>query len=112
MSKHHSEIKINVELDANKVPENITWEARDGGVEKDPAKAVMLSIWDDRAKDTLRIDLWTKDMLMDDMKKFYHQTFLSMADSFQRATNEENLAEDMRDFARYFAEKLDLIQKK
>ncbi|MDP5067608.1 MAG: gliding motility protein GldC, partial [Schleiferiaceae bacterium] len=47
--------------------------------------------------------------LVDDMKKFYHQTLLAMADGFQRATNEETMAEDMRDFARYFAEKQKLI---
>jgi gliding motility-associated protein GldC len=64
----------------------------------------MLSLWDARSKDTLRIDLWTKDMELDDMKRFFHQTLLSMADSYDRATNETEMAEDFRDFARYFAE--------
>jgi len=48
-------------------------------------------------------------MLVDDMKKFYHQTLLSMADSFKRSTNEDEISEDIRDFAKYFAEKLKLI---
>jgi hypothetical protein len=48
-------------------------------------------------------------MLVDDMKKFYHQTLLAMADGFQRATSDDAMAGDMRDFARYFAEKQKLI---
>jgi hypothetical protein len=32
-----------------------------------------------------------------------------MADGFQRATSDEAMAGDMRDFARYFAEKQKLI---
>jgi gliding motility-associated protein GldC len=61
---------------------------------------------------TLRMDLWTKDMLVDEMKQFYHQTLLSMADTLERATGEDKMAGDMRDFAQYFAEKLKLVDKK
>lgn len=109
---HRSEIAIHVDLDENKLPEKISWDAADGGVKGEPASAFMLSVWDERTQDTLRIDLWTKEMRMDDMKKFYHQTLLSMADSLERATNEKEMALDMKDFARYFAEKLELIEKK
>ena len=49
-------------------------------------------------------------MMVDDMKKFYHQTLLSMADGFKRSTNEDEMSEDIRDFAKYFAEKLKLIE--
>jgi hypothetical protein len=48
-------------------------------------------------------------MLMDDMKRMYHQTFISMADGYERATEDTALAADMRDFARYFGEKSGLI---
>ena len=109
--KHTSEIKLTVGMDENRVPEELTWDATDGGVENEPAKAFVLSVWDKNSGDTLTIDLWTKDMLLDDMKRFYHQTFVSMADSFERATNETSMAADMRDFAIYFAEKMDLIAK-
>ncbi|NVK05211.1 MAG: gliding motility protein GldC [Flavobacteriia bacterium] len=110
-NSHKSQIVIDIELDVNRVPEKITWDAPDGGVSKAPTKAVMMGVWDEKAKELLRIDLWTKDMLMDEMKQFYHQTFLSLADSFERATDEKNMAEDMRDFAAHFADKLDLIKK-
>ncbi|CAI8353341.1 MAG: Uncharacterised protein [Owenweeksia sp. TMED14] len=105
----NSNINLDIKLDENRVPESIQWSAPDGGVEKSQADAFMLSVWDGKTKDTLRIDLWTGDMLVDDMKKFYHQTLLAMADGFQRATNEDEISEDMRDFAKYFAEKLKLV---
>jgi gliding motility-associated protein GldC len=106
---HTSEIKLTVSMDENRVPEALTWDASDGGVENEAAKAFILSVWDKKTGDTLTIDLWTKDMLLDDMKRFFHQTFLSMADSFERATDEEAMAADMRDFAHHFADKMKLI---
>ena len=108
--KHKSEIKLTVSMDENRVPEELTWDASDGGVENEAAKAFLLSVWDKKSGDTLAIDLWTKDMLLDDMKRFFHQTFVSMANSFERATDETSMAADMRDFAHHFAEKMNLIK--
>lgn len=109
--KHVSDIKIRVELDENKVPENLFWTAKDGGVERAQSKAMLLSIWDHKAQETLRIDLWTKDMPVDEMKKFFHQTLVAMTDTYERATEDEKMAATMRDFCDYFAEKTDLIEK-
>ena len=106
--KHTSEIKLNVGLDENKIPEIIHWSATDGGVSHEETKAVMLSVWDHKNKESLRIDLWTKDMPVDEMKIFFHQTLSAMADTFQRATNDEKMSATMRDFCEYFAEKLEL----
>ena len=103
-----SEIKFNVELDENRVPEKLTWSAQDGGIDNEEAKALLLSIWDSNEQETLRIDLWTKDMPVDEMKKFFHQTLVAMADTFQRATDDEKMADTMRDFCDYFAEKMEL----
>lgn len=103
-----SEIKFLIELDENRVPEKLSWWAQDGGVEQEDAKAMMLSIWDSKAQETLRIDLWTKDMPVDEMKLFFHQTLVAMSDTFQRATQDEKMAETMKDFCDYFAEKLEL----
>lgn len=108
---HKSQISIDIELDVNRVPEKMSWHAPDGGVDHQETKAFMLGVWDDKAQETLRIDLWTKDMPVDQMKKFYHQTFLSMADNFERATDEKNMAADLRDYAAHFAEKFDLLKK-
>lgn len=108
MATKKSEIKFFVELDDNKVPEKLSWTAEDGGIEAEESKAIMLSIWDHQAKETMRIDLWTKDMPVDEMKIFFHQTLVAMADTFQRATTDEKMADTMRDFCEYFAEKLEL----
>jgi gliding motility-associated protein GldC len=73
---------------------------------------MMLSVWDSTENTTLKIDLWTKDMLVDDMKQFFHQTLISMANTLERATNEDKMAGDMRDFCDYFAEKMGLKSEK
>jgi|SRR5690606_9446306 len=109
MSKTHtSDIIINVGLDENRVPEKLKWTAADGGVENEEAKAMLLSIWDPKNKETLRIDLWTKDMPVDEMKIFFHQTLTAMADTFNRATKDEKMTATMKEFCDYFAEKLEL----
>ena len=71
----------------------------------------MLSVWDPKDKDTLRMDLWTKDMPVDEMKQFFHQTLVSMAASFEKATNDEKMSATMRDFCAYFAEKLEIVKE-
>ena len=111
MSHHKSEIKFQIGLDENKVPERIEWSATDGGVNHAKAKAMLLSVWDKKQGDTLKIDLWTKDMLADEMKRLIHQTLLGLSDSLERATNEKEAAEDMRKFAQHLGEKLDLFKK-
>ncbi len=110
--KHRSEITINVGLDENKVPEELSWSAEDGGVQNMASKAVLLSVWDSQQKDTYKINLWTKDLPVDEMKIFFHQTLLSMADTFETATNDDKMSATMRDFCDYFAEKLELGKKK
>lgn len=106
-----SNINIKVTLDENQVPEDLSWSAEDGGVQNEKAKAMLLSLWDPKEKETLRIDLWTKDMPLDDMKMFFHQTLVTMADTFERATQDDKMAETMRDFCDYFAEKLELKKR-
>ena len=108
MANSTSEIKFFVELDENKVPEKLSWTAQDGGVQAEDAKAIMLSIWDSKAQESLRIDFWTKDMPVDEMKLFFHQTLVAMSDTFKRATDDEKMSDTMKDFCDYFAEKLDL----
>lgn len=110
MSKLKSKIELNVELDENKIPESLSWTAEDGGIYNETAKAIMLSVWDSKAKESLRIDLWTKDMPVDEMKMFFHQTLVAMSDTFHRATQDEKMTATMKDFCDYFAEKLNLVK--
>ena len=105
---HTSEITLKVTLDANRVPEKLHWSAQDGGIENEEAKAMLLSVWDSRNRESLKIDLWTKDMPVEEMKLFFHQTLLSLSDTFMRATQDERMTATMKDFCAYFAEKLEL----
>ena len=110
MANTTSEIKFIVELDENRIPEKLKWSAQDGGVDNEEAKAMMISIWDAKALETLRIDLWTKDMPVDEMKQFFHQTLVAMSDTFNRATDDEKMTATMKDFCDYFAEKMELTK--
>lgn len=109
MTKHKtSKIELVVELDENRIPEKLKWTAQDGGITNEEAKAMMLSVWDSKEQETLRIDLWTKDMPVDEMKKFFHQTLVSMSDTFNKATQDEKMTATLKDFCDYFAEKMEL----
>ena len=103
MAERTSDIRFTVHLDDNQIPERIDWEAEDGGV-KSACKAAFLSLWDEKEQNTMRIDLWTKEMKVEEMKAFFHQNILTLADTFDRATGEGKMAAQMRDFAAYFAE--------
>ncbi|MFN4285409.1 MAG: gliding motility protein GldC [Lacibacter sp.] len=101
--KHKSNISIDVVLDENRMPEDIIWKASDSTADMDQrARAMMLAFWDAADKSALRIDLWTKDMMVDEMAEFYYQVFMTMADTFTRATRMPTLSEEMKDFARNF----------
>jgi gliding motility-associated protein GldC len=104
-----SAIKIDVGLNSNGLPLAMKWTADDGGVDNKAASAFLLSIWDPKDKNTLKIDLWTKDMTVEEMKQFFHQTLLTMADTFEKATGEHNISEDLRDYCFHFAEKMNIL---
>ncbi|MEX0843998.1 MAG: gliding motility protein GldC [Balneolaceae bacterium] len=103
------EINITVELDDQNIPTDIIWNASDlQGKDKAHCRALMLSLWDAANKDTLKLDLWTRDMTVDEMKIFFHQTLVTMADTLENSTNDERISGDMRDFCAHFAEKMEI----
>lgn len=104
-----AEIKLTIALDDQNIPEQIHWESTDANhKEALSVKSVILALWDHQYKNTLRIDLWTKDMPMDEMKRFFYETLQTMGDNFLRATGEEAIVEDLRDYCAHFAEKMKL----
>lgn len=111
MAHHNSEIKFNIGLDENKVPESIEWSASDGGVNHATSKAMLLSVWDKKQGDTLKIDLWTKEMLADEMKRMVHQTLLGLSDTLERATDDKAAANEIRQFAQKLGVKMELFEK-
>lgn len=103
---HRSNISIEIELDENKVPQQIQWNASDSTADMmQQAKSMMVAFWDGADKSALRIDLWTKEMMVDEMADFYYQTFMGMADTYMRATQQKELVEDMKAFAKEFYRK-------
>ena len=101
-----SSIQIQVGLDENKMPSEITWSAPDNSPQNTrKAKAFLLSLWDGSDKTALRIDLWTKDMMVDEMEDFFYQTLITMADTYERATRHNDLAADLKNFARTLYQK-------
>lgn len=99
-----SEIKFTVAVDDNHIPEVIEWEATESGMPgRRPCKATLVSLWDPKENTTLRIDLWTKEMPVEDMKRFFFENFASMADTYMRATDDEAGAKMIRDFSEEFS---------
>lgn len=91
-----SEIKFTVELDKDNIPERIVWEAD----EKDQpgpseTKSISLSLWDQENKNTMRIDLWSKDMPMDEMKRFYIDCLGGLSQSILNATGDEYMSTEI-----------------
>lgn len=98
-----STIIIDVMTDENRVPASIEWRATDTSVENaQKAKAFMLSVWDGAEKSALRIDLWTKEMMVDEMADFFYQTMMTMADTYGRATKYTDQVEEIKAFAKKF----------
>jgi gliding motility-associated protein GldC len=108
-----STITIDVELDNDRVPQTIQWQATESTASMpQPAKALMLSLWDSTDKTALRIDLWTQKMMVDEMGDFYYQTLMTMADTLERATRQTELVEGMKKFAKDFYAKFREAQLK
>ncbi len=98
-----STITIDVMTDENQVPDSITSNATNTSAENaKKAKAMMLAFWDGAEKTALRIDLWAKDMMVDEMADFFYQTLMTMADTYGRATQYKDQMEEMKKFARQF----------
>lgn len=108
-----STITVEIGLDDNKMPEQIRWNATDSTADHaQQAKSMMLSFWDGADKSALRIDLWTKDMMIDEMADFYYQTLMGMAETYLRATQQQELSDDMKEFAKTFYKKFRDTQAK
>ena len=100
-----NKISIDVFLDNNNLPEKINWTADEKSQEINNSKAMLLSFWDSQDKTALRLDLWTKDMMVDEMGDFFYQIFMTMGDTFKRANASTKLDVDIKEFAQSFYKK-------
>ena len=106
-----SEIKFTVTLDEKKNPFALHWNADDSGMEGyKECKALMLTLFEKKELTTMRIDLWTKDMMIDDMQQFYYGMFVGVADTYLNATTDKVLDTNVKNFARQFGKDVNVVQ--
>jgi gliding motility-associated protein GldC len=107
-----AEIKLNVDLDGDNLPTRIEWQASEGQ-ENGPVlcQSMMLSVWDNENKTTAAIDLWIKDMTIDDMNLYFYQVIHKMADTYLRATKNTDMAKSIHEFGDGFGETLGLVSR-
>jgi gliding motility-associated protein GldC len=110
----NTKIEINVGLNDKDVPLQIEWKSDDNpnpGDSPQIAKAMLLSMFDKKNMETLKIDLWTYDMQVMEMDRFFYQTFRGLADTYFKATQNRELSVEMQKFVQYFGEKTEVIPK-
>jgi len=101
-------ITLDVVLDGQNVCESIEWDATqkpEPGLEQ--AKAISLAIWDGWGKGTLKIDLWTKQMEVLEMKRFCIETISGLADTIRVATGDEVMAMDIENICKRMQDRLE-----
>ncbi len=106
-----SEIIIRIGLNDQNIPVHIEWESSEGenAGQPQPAKAMLLSLFDRQTLDTLKIDLWTDDFQVMEMDRLMFQTLRGLTDSYFRATKNKELAAAMHQFVTYFGQKTGII---
>ena len=107
-----TDITLRVTLDENQTPELKQWSAPAGGIKKQQMEAFFLSTWDKDSQESARIDLWTKEMTVDQMQVFVHQTLVGIRESYLRATEDAQMAEAMQQFCDFFAAERNLKEVK
>ena len=106
-----SNINFQVHLDDKNIPEKIIWSAEEGQKETE-AKAFLLSVLDKESKDTLKLDLCTKELQVNEMDKLIYNTLSSLADTYYNSTNNQVLANHIKNFAQFFGEETEVIAPK
>ena len=109
--KKKSTISLEIGLDETSVPTVIRWKSDDKPEnEFTEAKAFLLSIFDKEYKDTLKIDLWTKEFQIDEMDRMMYYTLKGLADSYFKATKNQSLANEMQQFIQHFGERTKILK--
>ncbi len=102
-----SEINFTIELDDDNIPHKIYWQATDQpGNGPTETKSLAISLWDHQQLNTLRIDLWTKDMPVNEMKRFYVDAMGGMAQNMLNATGDKFMSQELNALCDKFVEYL------
>ena len=103
-----STIKIEVTLDDQSIPEKIVWQADDSkDDESNLANAINLSFWDGEKRETMKMDLWTKQMPAHEMKMFYVDMIGSLSESLLNATGDEEMSKEIKALGEKLMSKLE-----
>ena len=105
----NNKIQIEVKTDENHIPVEINWSAENEQINKRTAKAMALAMWDEKNADLMNMDLWTKDMNVEEMRHFVCQTMMTLADTFERATSDKAHAEAIRGFTTELAKRVGVL---
>ncbi len=102
-----SELKFTVKMDENDVPLEIEWESSDNG-ESGKCKAAFFALWDAEEGSTMRIDLWTKHFLLEEMRHFFYQNLATLTDTYERATEDKKVVAELREFNQKLARMMEI----
>jgi len=106
-----SNIQIEVKLDEQNVPEQVLWMAEDSGqINPTEAKGLLISIFEKSSLDTLKLDIWTKEMQVIEMDRFMYQTLNALCDTYLKATNNVELSNEFKSFVTHFGKSTEIIQ--
>ena len=100
---------IDVLMDENLIPEDLQWNSSQGNGQSEKASAALIYLWNAQKNETFSLDLWTKKMSIEEMNKMMFQTIMTLANSYEKATSEDQLANAMRDFGEFFGEKTEIL---
>ena len=110
-SGSEANLNFKVRLDKQRTPASISWEADEADSPAQKAcKAILISIWDPEKKNTIGFDLWTKDMMHDEMNTFVFQSMLMLGETYSKATGNSELAMEIQKFAENFAVKSKVLK--
>lgn len=102
-----SNITIEVTLDESNVPEQIKWNADDSpSTIPQDSKAISLSVWDSDKRDTLNLNIWTKEMDVMEMKQFYVNLLGSASNTVLNATGDEFMSSEIANLCEKLVEYL------
>ena len=103
-----SEINFTIELDETRIPERIFWDATENPNE---TRAIAIGVWDHYHRGLLGINLWTKDMPVDEMKHFAVDIVGNVAQLLADATGDKKLIEILESTCRSMKRHIDEEEK-
>lgn len=106
MIKKKTNINLQIHLDEKNIPEKIFWHSQDGNISNAECKAFILSIWNNNKEETSTLELWIKNMPIQDMNKFFYHTFLAIGNAYQRATSNQIISQEIKNFGYEFLKKV------